>query len=62
MRHYRKSDDSGMGCIVGLLLIIIAMPIVGIYMIAKGDEEQKVLGIILTIIGAIIWIYLGLQS
>jgi hypothetical protein len=34
------------------------MLIVEICMIAKGDEEQKTLGIVLTAIEIIIWIYL----
>lgn len=59
-RHHHN-DDSGFGCVVILLFAVFAMPIVGLYMVFKGDEEQKVLGIILTIVGAILWIYLGLQ-
>lgn len=59
-RHHHN-DDSGLGCVVILLLAIFAMPIVGLYMVSKGDEGQKVMGIILMIIGVILWIYLGLQ-
>lgn len=55
------NDDSGLGCVVFLLLAIFAMPLVGIYMIAKGDESQKAIGIALTIVGAIIWIYMGVH-
>lgn len=59
-RHHHN-DDSGLGCLVILLLAIFAMPIVGLYMVFKGDESQKALGIVLTIIGVILWIYLGIQ-
>lgn len=60
-RRHRGENDGAMGCVVILLLAIFAMPIVGIYMVAKGDEAQKAIGIVLTIIGIIIWIYLGVQ-
>ena len=60
-RRHHHSDDSGLGCVVIILLAIFAMPIVGLYMVFKGDEGQKALGIILTVIGVILWIYLGVQ-
>lgn len=59
--RHRGENDGAIGCVVILLLAIFAMPIVGIYMMAKGDETQKGLGLVLTIIGAIIWIYLGVH-
>lgn len=38
-------NDSGMGCVVMLVLAIIAMPIVGIYLSCTGEENgQKWLG------------------
>ena len=60
-RRHKGQNDGGIGCAIMLLLAVFAMPIVGIYMIAKGDESQKVIGIVLTIIGIILWIYLGVQ-
>lgn len=60
-RRHRDDNDGAMGCVVLLLLAVFAMPIVGIYMIAKGDDTQKGIGIVLTIVGIIIWLYLGLQ-
>ncbi len=61
-RHYHRhrgssSDDSGMGCLVMIILAMVAMPLVGLYMAFKGkDDGQKVLGVVLTIVGIIIWI------
>ena len=51
------SDDSGMGCLVMVILGLIAMPIVGLYMMISGqDSSQKTIGTILLIVGIIIWI------
>ena len=59
-RHHHcrhDHDDSGMGCLVGLVLCLMAMPVVGIFMLLAGeDTDQKVIGLILTIIGLILWI------
>ncbi len=57
--HHRRggSDDSGMGCLVMIILGMVAMPLVGLYMLFKGEDDgQKAIGAILTIVGIIIWI------
>ena len=60
--HYHRggqgdSDDSGMGCLVMIILGLIAMPLVGLYMMISGqDSSQKTIGTILLIVGIIIWI------
>ena len=57
--HHRRGgfDDSGLGCLVMIILGMLAMPLVGIYMLISGkDDGQKVIGAILTIVGIIIWI------
>ena len=46
-----------MGCLVMVILALVAMPLVGLYMLFKGnDDSQKAIGAILTIVGIIIWI------
>lgn len=50
-------NDSGMGCLVLVILGLMAMPLVGIYMMLCGeDTDQKAIGLILTIVGIILWI------
>lgn len=34
-------NDSGVGCVVMLVLAIIAMPIVGIYLACTGEENGQ---------------------
>ena len=54
-RH--NHDDSGMGCLVIFVLGLMAMPLVGLYMLIAGENsDQKVIGLILTIVGLILWI------
>lgn len=57
--HHRRGgfDDSGLGCLVMIILGMLAMPLVGIYMLISGkDDGKKAIGAILTIVGIIIWI------
>ena len=60
-RRGNDIDHGSMGCLVFFLIGIVAMPIVGIYLITKkgGDDGTKVLGWILLIVGLILWAYLG---
>lgn len=55
MSGNNRNNDAGVGCIMWMLLAIIAMPILGIYFIATGDESQKILGWALLIVGLIIF-------
>lgn len=65
-RHHRNcnhhGDNSGMGCLVLMVLGIIAMPLVGLYMLLKGeDTDQQAVGLIITIVGFIFWIAVAVQ-
>ena len=54
-RH--NHDDSGMGCLLAIVLGLMAMPLVGLYLLLAGkNSEQKVIGMLLTIVGVILWI------
>ena len=53
----RKKDDGMMGCLAIVFIGIVAMPLVGVYMLVKGKDEQKGIGLVLTIIGLILWIF-----
>lgn len=51
-----------MGLIAVALLAIVAMPLVGGYVLVTGkDEESKLLGGALLVVGLIIWAVLGLR-
>ena len=56
-----NSDNSGFGCLLMLIVLIFAMPLVGIYLIVKGNENEKTVGWILLILGMILWIYWWLK-
>ena len=56
MSKNNRNSDSGMGCVIILVLAVFAMPLVGLYLALAGEEkEQKVLGVILFIVGIIVW-------
>lgn len=53
----QSEDDGTLGCLAAVIMGLIAMPILGIYLISKEDEGMKVVGVLLTIIGVVLWIY-----
>lgn len=56
-RSRKDGDDCTTSCIVYFILGIIAMPFLGLYLIAKKDADDgtKVLGWVLLIVGIIFW-------
>ena len=62
MSKNNKSNDSGIGCALVLMLAVFAMPLVGLYLAVAGEEsEQKMLGVVLLIVGIIVWIKIGVS-
>ena len=62
MSRNNKSNDSGIGCALVLMLAVFAMPLVGLYLAVAGEEsEQKMLGVVLLIVGIIVWIKIGVS-
>lgn len=57
-KRYRKSNDD-MGCIVWLILAAFALPIVGLCILLEGNDEEKAVGLVLFVIGIIIWAAAG---
>ena len=61
-RHHRHcrhhGDDSGMGCLVMLLLGLAVMPFVGIYWAVAGDtEDKRAIGVGIIIFCVIAWFF-----
>lgn len=52
----RNNDMDAIGCVVFTIIAIIAMPLLGVYLIAKGE---KGLGIALIVVGIIIYCFIG---
>ena len=53
MRYYggnNRQDSGDSGCLALLILGFIAMPLVGLYLMTKKDDESKALGLILLIV------------
>lgn len=59
----RQGNGNNDGCSGGLALLflgIFALPLVGLYLVAASkNEEDKALGIVLMVVGIIIWIVLA---
>lgn len=41
LEHILDNDDSGLGCVVILLLAVFAIPIVGLYMYLREMKNKK---------------------
>ena len=55
-RYRRKGEAETLGCLVQLLLLLVAMPFVGLYLLINPHSMSKVLGLLLTVFGVAIWI------
>ena len=62
MSRHRKSSDNGNTALALALIAIIAMPIFGIYLLTRNNETDKTWGAILTVLGIILWIVIGVIS
>ena len=57
-REYAYSEE--LGCLTAIILMIIAMPIGGLFLLFTGKSSlQRVLGAILTVLGIVVWVGLG---
>ena len=57
----KNSSDGIISMIAIVILLILATPIYGIYLLTNGKtEDQKALGIVLIVLGLIIWFVTGI--
>ena len=50
-RYRRNGEAETLGCLVQVLLLIFAMPLVGLYLLAAPNSGKKGLGVLLTVFG-----------
>lgn len=55
-RYRRSGEAETLGCLVQILLLLIAMPFVGLYLLINPNSMSKGLGLLLTVFGVAIWI------
>lgn len=55
-RYRRNGKAETLDCLVQLLLLLVAMPFVGLYLLINPNSMSKGLGIFLTVFGVAIWI------
>jgi len=60
MSRKRQNASEGAGAIALAILIIVAMPICGLYFIRKKDMNEKVSGWILLVVGLALWIAIAI--
>lgn len=55
-RYRRNGETETLGCLVQLLLLLVAMPFVGLYLLINTNSMSKGLGFLLTVFGVVFWI------
>ena len=50
-RYRRNGEAETLGCLVQLLLLLVAMPFVGLYLLINPYSMSKGLGLLLTVLG-----------
>ena len=55
-RYRRNGEAETLGCLAQLLLLLVAMPFVGLYLQINPHSMSKGLGLLLTVFGVAIWI------
>lgn len=55
-RYRRNGEAETLGCLVQLLLLLVAMPFVGLYLLINPNSMSKGLGLLLTVFGVAICI------
>ena len=62
-RNYGGGSNDDYGCLLWLIIGVIAMPIAGLYLISKkGDSSANAMGWILLIVGIILWIAIAVKT
>lgn len=62
VRRRHNDGDAALGCLVYMLMIIILMPIAGIYFLCKPSPNAKVGGAVLLMVGLILWAFIAFNS
>lgn len=61
----QKSNNDGTGILmfVGILILAIyAMPFVGLWMVLSKNSDKQGLGVVLIVIGVILWIIMAMNK
>lgn len=57
----KQGNNDGFTSVLALIFIsIFAMPLVGIYFLTSKNDKDKAIGIVMLIVGVIIWLILAL--
>ena len=57
-----SGDDSAIGCALTLMLCVFFMPIVGVVLLVRDNQDKKALGLVMLIGGIILWTIVGIAS
>lgn len=56
MSRKNGNDEGVIGCLAFVLIAIIAMPLLGLYLLSQPSDQDKSIGLVLLIVDIILWI------
>lgn len=54
-RRKKSSEDAALGCVAYCIVGMFFMPLLGLYFLLKGDPQKQPLGVLLLILGLVLW-------
>ena len=46
-----SGDEAGLGCLVAIMLAILALPVLGVYLLVKGENDtQRIIGLVIVVL------------
>lgn len=61
-QNRRNTSDRATSALAAAMIALIAMPIFGIYLLTRNNEKDRSWGIVLTVLGIILWIAVLIMS
>lgn len=61
-QNRRNTSDGATSALAAAMIALIAMPIFGIYLLTRNNEKDRSWGIVLTVLGIILWIAVLIMS
>lgn len=57
----RKKQSAGEELAVNFIVLILLLPVIGMFMLGSEDPNKKIFGGVLLVVGLFIWITMGLS-
>lgn len=53
----KKNDAESL--VINFIVLLLALPFIGAYLLCRPEQEKKILGGVLFVIGLVVWVAMG---